>query len=101
MTAALRPKQLTTALSIHGWSHLDPLLLAALALEAPVLLVGAHGTAKTLADGTALDGEAVGGIMHVPDLTLAGSAADPELASKTWQAIQRAGYFGNGQDWER
>ncbi len=29
-------------------SHLDPVLLAALALEAPVLLVGEHGTAKTM-----------------------------------------------------
>ncbi len=29
-------------------AHLDPVLLAALALEAPVLLVGEHGTAKTL-----------------------------------------------------
>jgi MoxR-like ATPase len=33
---------------IQGWAALDPILLAALALEAPVLLVGAHGTAKTL-----------------------------------------------------
>ena len=31
-----------------GWGHLDPVLLAALALEAPVLLVGEHGTAKTM-----------------------------------------------------
>lgn len=35
-------------LGIYGWSHLDPVLLAALANEAPLLLVGAHGTAKTL-----------------------------------------------------
>jgi MoxR-like ATPase len=39
---------LTSTLGIQGWSHLDPILLAALAIEAPVLLVGAHGTAKTL-----------------------------------------------------
>lgn len=35
-------------LGVLGWHHLDPLLLAALALEAPVLLVGGHGTGKTL-----------------------------------------------------
>src|SRR5438874_151829 len=39
---------LTQALGIHGWSRLDPVLLAALAMEAPLLLVGPHGTAKTL-----------------------------------------------------
>jgi MoxR-like ATPase len=38
----------TRALGIQGWSAQDPLLLAALVLEAPLLLVGAHGTAKTL-----------------------------------------------------
>ncbi len=40
--------QLTRALGIVGWSRIDPVVLAALALEAPVLLVGAHGTAKSL-----------------------------------------------------
>lgn len=35
-------------LGVRGWTGLDPILLAALALEAPLLLVGAHGTAKTL-----------------------------------------------------
>ncbi len=39
---------LSRGLGIYGWSHLDPVLLAALASEAPLLLVGAHGTAKTL-----------------------------------------------------
>ena len=39
---------LTARLGILGWSQLDPLLLAALHLEAPVLLVGDHGTGKTL-----------------------------------------------------
>lgn len=38
----------TRDLGIAGWTRLDPLLLAALALEGPLLLVGAHGTAKTL-----------------------------------------------------
>jgi len=35
-------------LGIVGWERLEPVLLAALALEAPVLLVGPHGTAKSL-----------------------------------------------------
>lgn len=39
---------LTAALNIHGWHHLDAVLLAALATEAPLLLIGPHGTAKTL-----------------------------------------------------
>jgi MoxR-like ATPase len=39
---------LTEELGVYGWSYLDPVLLAALALEAPVLLVGPHGTAKSL-----------------------------------------------------
>jgi MoxR-like ATPase len=39
---------LTAALGVVGWERLDPVLLAALATEAPLLLVGAHGTAKTL-----------------------------------------------------
>jgi MoxR-like ATPase len=40
--------RLTEELGVYGWSYLDPVLLAALALEAPVLLVGPHGTAKSL-----------------------------------------------------
>ena len=39
---------LTASLGVVGWERLDPVLLAALATEAPLLLVGAHGTAKTL-----------------------------------------------------
>jgi MoxR-like ATPase len=38
----------TRALGVQGWTEHDPLLLASLVLEAPLLLVGAHGTAKTL-----------------------------------------------------
>lgn len=38
---------ITSALGIQGWEHLDPVLLAALATEAPLLLVGPHGTAKS------------------------------------------------------
>ena len=36
------------ALGIAGWEHLEPVVLAALAAEAPLLLVGPHGSAKTL-----------------------------------------------------
>jgi MoxR-like ATPase len=36
------------SLGILGWRELDPLLLGALATEAPVLLIGGHGTGKTL-----------------------------------------------------
>jgi len=43
-----RQSTLTADLGVFGWSALDPLLLAALTLESPVLLVGTHGTAKTL-----------------------------------------------------
>lgn len=39
---------ITAALGIQGWGHLDPVLLAALATESPLLLVGPHGTAKSL-----------------------------------------------------
>lgn len=39
---------ITTSLYVHGWQHLDAVLLAALATEAPLLLIGPHGTAKTL-----------------------------------------------------
>ena len=38
----------TAPLGVVGWGALDPVLLAALALEAPVLLVGPHGTAKSM-----------------------------------------------------
>jgi MoxR-like ATPase len=39
---------LCETLGVLGWNDLDPLLLGALATEAPVLLLGGHGTAKTL-----------------------------------------------------
>lgn len=47
MTAS-KPTSLTGELGVYGWREYDTLILAALALEAPVLLVGSHGTAKTL-----------------------------------------------------
>ena len=36
------------ALGIAGWDALEPAILAALATESPILLIGPHGTAKTL-----------------------------------------------------
>ncbi len=36
------------ALGIYGWEGLEPAVLAALATESPLLLIGGHGTAKTL-----------------------------------------------------
>lgn len=39
---------ITSVLGVRGWAHLDAVLLAALATEAPLLLVGPHGTAKSL-----------------------------------------------------
>ena len=38
---------LLRALNLFGLDHLDPILLAALADERPLLLIGAHGTAKS------------------------------------------------------
>lgn len=39
---------LTASLGVVGWERLDAVVLAALATESPLLLVGEHGTAKTL-----------------------------------------------------
>ena len=39
---------ITGTLGILGWDHLDAVLLASLATEAPLLLIGPHGTAKSL-----------------------------------------------------
>ncbi len=36
------------SLGIRGWDRLEPVVVAALTLEAPVLLIGPHGTAKSL-----------------------------------------------------
>ena len=44
----VRPKSLLTRpLGLEGWVHLEAPLLAALVTEAPLLLVGKHGTAKS------------------------------------------------------
>lgn len=40
--------QLLRDLGILGWESLEPLVVAALAIEAPLLLIGPHGVAKSL-----------------------------------------------------
>jgi len=40
-------KKFLRALSLFGLNHLDPVILAALADEQPLLLIGTHGTAKS------------------------------------------------------
>ena len=39
--------ELTCPLGLEGWSDLDPVILASLATEEPLLLIGKHGTAKS------------------------------------------------------
>jgi MoxR-like ATPase len=46
--AEIRQRGITESLGIQGWTHLDPILLAAMATESPLLLIGPHGTAKSL-----------------------------------------------------
>ena len=46
--AAATGESFTEALGVVGWRKLEPVLLAALATELPLLIVGAHGTAKSL-----------------------------------------------------
>jgi MoxR-like ATPase len=48
MVTTQRGAGLLRALGIAGWDHLEPVILAALATESPLLLIGPHGTAKTL-----------------------------------------------------
>jgi MoxR-like ATPase len=44
----IRKASITATLEVQGWQHLDAILLAALTTNFPVLLIGPHGTAKTL-----------------------------------------------------
>lgn len=41
------PRKFLRSLNLYGLAHLDPVILAALADEQPLLLIGAHGTAKS------------------------------------------------------
>lgn len=40
--------EIVRSLGVQGWQHLDPIVLAALTIQSPLLLVGPHGTAKSL-----------------------------------------------------
>ena len=42
-----KPTRLLRALNLYGLDHLDPVMLAALADERPLLLIAPHGTAKS------------------------------------------------------
>jgi MoxR-like ATPase len=42
------PSRIVRPLGLAGWDCLEPVVLAALAAEEPLLLVGAHGSAKSL-----------------------------------------------------
>ncbi len=69
-----------------------------------VVLEFRHGVDRLsarLADGRWLDAEGIARLVSVPDLTLAGSALDLELAAVDWPAVMRRGYFGTGGRWER
>jgi len=46
-TAPTSPIRLSQPLGLEGWNNLDPIILAALAAEEPLLLIGRHGTAKS------------------------------------------------------
>lgn len=40
-------RSFTEQLGMRGWTHLEPILLAALATESPLLMIGPHGTGKS------------------------------------------------------
>jgi len=63
-------------------------------------LEGPDRLSARLADGRWLDADAIAGLVSVPDLTLAGTASDLELASVDWPTVMRRGYFGTGERWE-
>ncbi|MBK6407037.1 MAG: AAA family ATPase [Holophagales bacterium] len=48
MTASPPRTFFLRALGLAGWDALDPVVLAAVASEAPLLLIGPHGSAKTM-----------------------------------------------------
>ena len=45
---AVNHPKLIRSLGIFGWNELEPTILAALASESPLLLIGPHGTAKSM-----------------------------------------------------
>lgn len=63
-------------------------------LEAPDRLSARLGNGRTL------DRNDIASLIHLPDLSLAASAWELELACQDWVEVMRWGYFGNGQLWE-
>lgn len=53
-----------------------------------------------LGDGRVLDGDSIASLIQVPDLSLAASATELELADQPWQAIMREGYVGAYRRWD-
>ena len=47
-TATVQQNTILEDLGIYGWNKEEPAILAAIASKTPILLVGAHGTAKSL-----------------------------------------------------
>ena len=43
----MKKSLITEPLGLFGWSNLEPVILAALASESPMLLIGKHGSAKS------------------------------------------------------
>jgi hypothetical protein len=64
-------------------------------LEAPDRL------SARLGDGELLDSGDIATLIAVPDLTLAGSARDLELAAVPWTAAVRRGYVGANWRWDQ
>lgn len=54
-----------------------------------------------LSDGTLLDAGDISETVKLPDMTLAGTAAELELAGVCWPEQMWKGYFGTGAAWER
>ena len=50
-----RPRSLLRELGIVGWDQIEPAVVAAVAAELPLLLVGPHGSAKTMLLGRLAD----------------------------------------------
>ena len=59
-----------------------------------------HLVQADLADGTTLDGHDLSRLIDVPDLSLAGTALDLELASVRWADALRRGYVGADWRWD-
>jgi S-adenosylmethionine synthetase len=64
-------------------------------LEAPDRMTARLGS------GICLGAKEIERLVSVPDLSLAGSARELELAHQDWVAVMRSGYVGAGHLWDR